>query len=970
MSNRLTHALATVVLVVATGVVSQSSIVHATVPSPFDNAFGTNGAVIQEIPPQKSDSFASDIVANSSGDIFTLYIANQGTPNEIATIGKYTNNGVPLTAFGVNGRTTELSVVNANFLLQTDGKILIYGFDYSNSQSNIVVYRLTASGRIDTTFASSGAFKQASFPGKQYGGSQVFLAVNPNDGRIHLGFDITNSEGNNQNFYFITLDSSGLLDFNWGSGAAREVIPRTGPASAWSALTSMKILSDGSLIGIGSSIGTNGARQIVLVKINANGYLDITFDGTSNGNGIIFVQFASETDAYMTAPMVTQSDEIVLAGLAGTYYSGPMYYGITRILANGLVDTTFGENGFTLSSLQGGFDTPLPKRLAVQSDGRYVFPINSGTTAGFMRIESNGAISSTPNCSACLWAGANDGAQATSLIVQSDDKVVVTGMHRTEKNSLVRRFESSGTSDGTFNNVNLQLNLQQWSAYVNKSIPLSNGGIVSTGTATLNMGFGFINRAIVFKFTAAGSLDTQFGMGGYRFLSPPTNGFSLSVNGFIIQADGKIVVLGSGREDNNVDMSIMLWRINADGTVDNSFGDEGFVITSDPDAQLSPNSIFQTSDGKFLIPLVRGEDFTGSQWIYRYSNSGELDPTYTDAQNFPGGIRLSVGDGTGFINFASLTTNDALYISGLTIINSFSHAFVARVLSNGTLDSSFSNGYVTWPTQQQNSLDYVAGTHIDQEGKIYLLGPTMLPTSRTLIIQLNSSGERNLNFNGTGFLAFNFQDPLQVDSQGASDFTLTNNGFTIVGSGDSDTRRNKEVSFSAVSRITASGTLDIAFGTNGVLLPLPDSVSYFADIAPIANETSLISGGIEQNGIMKLLLMKIGPTAASSTTTTPTTTVPPTTTAPPVTTTIPVSESSLKDPTNLIVTVSQAALLKKANLVVPPGGKVSMKSATPKVCRVVKLKVQALNTGTCRVSITITVSKKVKAKKTLSLKVS
>jgi hypothetical protein len=89
----------------------------------------------------------------------------------------------------------------------------------------------------------------------------------------------------------------------------------------------------------------------------------------------------------------------------------------------------------------------------------------------------------------------------------------------------------------------------------------------------------------------------------------------------------------------------------------------------------------------------------------------------------------------------------------------------------------------------------------------------------------------------------------------------------------------------------------------------------------------------------------------------------------PPTTTIPVVVSSVDEPIKLVVTVSQVAILKRAKVTVPKGGKVSLKSTTPRVCKVVKAKVQAVNTGTCRISITVTTSAKKKSTKTLSFKV-
>ena len=474
-----------------------TQIANASVPAPFDQEFGTNGLAIHELPLQQSESVAADVISDASGDFYVLLTASAGANSGVVTIAKFSSNGSVVAAFGNNGRSQDLQLVGSNFALQADGKIVVSGFQYTNNQTKIAVYRLTASGQIDSTFGVDGAYIIPSFPGKNIDSSSLLLAVNQSNNRIHIAFNVSNFQGNNNNFYFITLDTDGQVDYGWSNGGTEEVVPRGGPVSAYSSLNSIYLLSDGSLLGIGSAISTNGVRAIVLAKLDQDGYLDSAYDGTSNGNGVVFVQFALESDAFMTAGTVLQDDSIVLAGLAGTYYFGPWFYGAAKILADGTVDTTFGSDGFALSNLQRDWNTILPKRIGTQTGGQFIFNIESGTTGGFMRVESDGTFSNTPQCSQCLWSGVNDNALATSLLVQTDGKIVVTGQHRTDKNSIIRRFAAEGSSDGTFNNSSIQIKADQWESDINSVKPQSDGSILGLGTATLSRGYGYIYKGLV-----------------------------------------------------------------------------------------------------------------------------------------------------------------------------------------------------------------------------------------------------------------------------------------------------------------------------------------------------------------------------------------------------------------------------------------------------------------------------------------
>ena len=967
MKSRFSRLLG-VALLATTVLVTQTSAAHATTPSPFDASFGSNGLASFEIPLQRSESMAKDIITGANGNFLVLYQAEGGNEYDTAIIGKYSSSGSPDTQFGINGRTAPLRIKGANFALQSNGKILLTGFEDINNERNIVVYRFTANGIIDATFSTRGSYKLPPFPGQDIFEQEILIDINNADGTIHLGFQMQTVSGGNATFFFVTLNSTGYVDEDWGINGAREVIPVPDGAPTWSALNAIKVLSDGSLLGIGAAWNGSGSRVLVLTKIDVEGFLDTTFDGASNGNGIVFIQFASESDAILTAALVLQNDHLVVAGVVGTYSTGPWYYGIAKILSDGTADTSFGSNGFALSTLQAPVNQPSTKRLHVQSGGQYVFSINSGTTAGFMRVESNGTFSSSPNCSQCLWTGENDGARALSLTVQSDNKIVVAGSLRTQGDSVLRRFTASGSADGSFSNLSIEFRYEKWSSNAIGSKPQPDGSIITVGGAWVRRDWDEITRAAIFKFTATGAADTSFGLGGYQLLSPPTNDFGFNIVDFVIQPDGRIVVLGEGRDYNSINQSIMLWRVNADGTVDNTFGTNGAIITSDGTYDLEPYSLLLTDNGKFIIPVTRFQNWVGASWTYRYTSSGQLDPSYTDAANFAGGVPIVIGDGEGSIHVGAHASNGSIYVAGDTNINSQSQTYVARILPNGSLDSSFSGGFKSWPTQSQTLPGYINRIHVDDQSRIVLLGTTQ---TQNVLARLDATGTFDTTLNGSGSLVFFYQDPAQIDDEDAEDLMPFNGGYIIVGGGDSNRPRMRDLNYSGIARTTLNGSLDQSFGTNGILLPFPQSETYFLDIAALPDGASLITGYVIENDEEKILLVKI-PSL------TPTPIAPPTTTPPPAsnpvvaippTTTIPDVVSSVDEPIKLVVTVSQAVILKRAKVTVPKAGKVSLKSTTPKVCKVVKARVQAVNTGTCRISITVTTSAKKRSTKTLSFKV-
>jgi uncharacterized delta-60 repeat protein len=387
-----------------------------------------------------------------------------------------------------------------------------------------------------------------------------------------------------------------------------------------------------------------------------------------------------------------------------------------------------------------------------------------------------------------------------------------------------------------------------------------------------------------------------------------------------------------------------------------------------------------SSDEKITVPLGVRYGGAEEQWIYRYTAGGTLDSSFTDSQNFAGGKKPTIGNGTGTVEYAASAENGKMLVAGSTTINSQTHSYLARFLADGTLDTSFSGGYVSWDTQLSYSMNYITKTYQDQAGKIYVLGATASPTKTGLLLQLNSDGTSNSGFNNSGYVSIAYRNPAQIDYSQPTDVVMDDGMFTIIGGGDSNPSQSRSASFSGVARISLSGAIDSSFGTNGIVDPFTAQESFFSDIAPLPNGENVIAGMLKQGSVFKVLLMKIGPSTSAPTTTvppsskpttsSPETTLPPTTSPQlPTSTTVPAIGSAVDETIKLVISVSQATIVKRMKLAIPSGAKVQMKSSTAKVCRVVKTKVIATSPGTCRISVTVTDKKKKKTTKTTSFKV-
>ncbi len=177
----------------------------------LDTSFGSGGITITAVTA--GGDFATDLVVLSDGKII---LGGYGGFGALATshdfiVARYTASGVLDTTFasGVGFVRTDLGN-GMDFLLdvavQSDGKIVAVG---SNSAGQAAVVRYTSAGALDSTFGTSGVVSTGL--GGNTGASEAI--VRP-DGRIYLASYAT---GSNKDFGLIALRSDGSIETQIGT---------------------------------------------------------------------------------------------------------------------------------------------------------------------------------------------------------------------------------------------------------------------------------------------------------------------------------------------------------------------------------------------------------------------------------------------------------------------------------------------------------------------------------------------------------------------------------------------------------------------------------------------------------------------------------------------------------------------------------------------------------------------------------
>ena len=107
------------------------------------------------------------------------------------------------------------------------------------------------------------------------------------------------------------------------------------------------------------------------------------------------------------------------------------------------------------------------------------------------------------------------------------------------------------------------------------------------------------NEFTVIRYTSNGSIDNSFGQNGKAIAS--VGGYVYSQYG-ALQNDGKIVVAGVAYNNNT--LNITLVRFNNNGTLDNSFGTGGKVISVVIPYSYTSLGLSIQPDGKILVGVL------------------------------------------------------------------------------------------------------------------------------------------------------------------------------------------------------------------------------------------------------------------------------------------------------------------------------------------------------------------------------
>lgn len=324
---------------------------------------------------------------------------------------------------------------------------------------------------------------------------------------------------------------------------------------------------------------------------------------------------------------------------------------------------------------------------------------------------------------------------ANDLAIQENDKIVVVGS--SGSNALVVRFNANGSIDAGFgNNGKVLIDLWGYDGYATSVKIKDDDKIVVAGIFAEDYAF-------VAQLLPDGSMDNSFSGDGIKEFFSQID----KINDIAVMENGKIVIAGYYYDTELDKGKGTLGRIRPDGSLDFTFGVDGFSYRwyAADNTKLNFLSVDLQDDGKIVAggSYLYNEKFNCS--VFRFYDNGSKDNSfdYTVLNHETKDI---------WCEDVIVDRNNKIVIGG-TVYNSDNNKFdifMQRVRQNGFVDYDFgADGIEYYNTSTDEEL---SGICQQSDGKYVFTGTSY---SNILVYRIHENGYTDTDFGIDGYVLTN-----------------------------------------------------------------------------------------------------------------------------------------------------------------------------------------------------------------------
>lgn len=351
------------------------------------------------------------------------------------------------------------------------------------------------------------------------------------------------------------------------------------------------------------------------------------------------------------------------------------------------------------------------------------------------------------------------------------------------------------------------------------------GKIITVGNTTAS----FHNFFALARYNSNGTLDNTFSSDG-KTTSDFGTGWC-EAYAVALQTDGKIIAAGFFEDDSD---DFGLIRYNANGTIDNTFGVNGFVRTDFEGKDDYVNAIKVTTDGKIVAAGSSETDAYDAFALARYKADGTPDSSFSE----DGKVITSIGTADDSAWSMAIQPDGKIVAGGSSYNSTTKDDFsLARYNVDGTLDEDFGvNGAVI--TDFFGGYDNAYSIALQTDGKIVVVGSSNYGNNYLALARYDSTGKPDSSFNSDGK-----QTTFAGTTFGTSVAIAADGKIIAAGYVNSSTRNY------LLARYYSNGTPDSSFNNDGWLTDSWGSYSDYAYGLSLQPDGKIVLAGFTSNNV-------------------------------------------------------------------------------------------------------------------------
>lgn len=343
---------------------------------------------------------------------------------------------------------------------------------------------------------------------------------------------------------------------------------------------------------------------------------------------------------------------------------------------------------------------------------------------------------------------------AQTSVVQPDGKILIAGEagEPSPMTLAVARYNTDGSLDSTFgNDGTLLIQVGSAKSYA-RNIMLQADSKILIGAYTYD---DIAADFAIVRLNENGALDNSFGNNGITIAD---NGSHEIVDAMTLLNDGKILLAGNNYSE------FLAARFNTDGSLDTSFGTNGWIATEFDSSDSQVKDAVLQADGKFLLGGYSYNNSTGinSMAVARYNEDGSIDTTFGTA----GKVTINSGNNEDYAVAIAIQADGKILIGGYTYVGNNPLRYdlvVARLNTDGSFDNNYGNNGIAISRVLENGQNYAEQMVLQPDEKIILTGYAAATDNYNMaMIRFDTAGNVDTTFGTDG--------KVNTDINGTADF--------------------------------------------------------------------------------------------------------------------------------------------------------------------------------------------------------